>query len=76
LQKRGTGKTICPSEAARLLEPDENWRALMEPVRQVAAALANEQLVEITQRGQVVVLAQVTGPVRIRLVAADNRDIS
>ena len=39
LAARGPGKTICPSEAARLLGGDDAFRPLMPIVRAAAAAL-------------------------------------
>ena len=67
LDARGEGKTICPSEAARAVGGDE-WRDLMQPARDAAQSLVDGGEVEITQRGEVVDLATVRGPVRIRRV--------
>lgn len=39
--KRGKGKTFCPSEAAREVDPHD-WKPLMEPVREEARKLYNE----------------------------------
>ena len=36
LGARGPQKTICPSEAARALAGDEDFRPYMEPVREAA----------------------------------------
>lgn len=44
------GGSICPSEVARALWP-EDWRAKMEAVRAVGRALAREGAIEITQGG-------------------------
>ena len=33
LERRGPGRTICPSEAARALGGDEDFRRHMDPVR-------------------------------------------
>ena len=65
LDQRATGRTICPSEAARRVDP-ENWRPLMEPARRVAARLVEAGEVEMTQQGQVVDPATARGPVRLR----------
>ncbi len=43
--------TICPSEVARALSPDD-WRELMNDVRTVGTRLARESKIEITQRGE------------------------
>ncbi len=65
LAARADTSTICPSDAARAVEPD-NWRPLMEPARQAAARLVASGDVEITQGGEVVDLASARGPIRIR----------
>jgi hypothetical protein len=64
LEQRDEGKTICPSEAARALAGDQDFRPLMAPVRRVADAMAQ---VEITQKGHVVELDAARGPIRLRL---------
>lgn len=78
LAQRGPGKTICPSEVARALdrgarpgsEPDEEsapgWRALMDPVREAAGRLVASGEVVATQKGEVIDLATVKGPIRLR----------
>ncbi|PPU05113.1 DUF3253 domain-containing protein [Xanthomonas arboricola] len=67
LARRLPEQSICPSEVARALGDDEaRWRALMPQIRTVAADLAGEDVVQITQRGQVVDLSTVRGPVRLR----------
>ncbi|WP_337191691.1 DUF3253 domain-containing protein [Nocardioides flavescens] len=59
-------KTICPSDVARRIGPADGWRDLMDPVRAAARRLVAAGEVEITQRGEVVDLATVKGPIRIR----------
>ena len=66
LDARAPGATICPSEAARAVDP-EGWRDLVPQVRAVAGRLAARGEVEVTQRGEVVDLAAARGPVRLRL---------
>jgi hypothetical protein len=66
LAARGLGATICPSEAARAIEPDA-WRDLMEPARSAARRLVNRGLAEITQGGRVVDPSTAKGAVRICL---------
>jgi hypothetical protein len=51
LASRDPGKTICPSEAARVLDP-EGWRRLMPQVRSVAVGLARQGRLEITRHGK------------------------
>lgn len=50
--RRAPGYSICPSEVARALSPDD-WRPLMPKVRDVARRLAGEGRVLVTQRGEV-----------------------
>ncbi|MEM7274075.1 MAG: DUF2256 and DUF3253 domain-containing protein [Actinomycetota bacterium] len=67
LAARAGGATICPSEAARSVDP-EGWRDLMEPTRSAARRLVAVGEVEITQRGRPVDPSTAKGPIRIRLV--------
>jgi hypothetical protein len=68
---RGPGKTFCPSEAARRLVPDDAaddaWRALMTPVRRVAARLVSAGRLRASQRGEPVDPAAARGPIRLGL---------
>ncbi|MBV8992084.1 MAG: DUF3253 domain-containing protein [Solirubrobacterales bacterium] len=71
LGKRDAGATICPSETARTVAgsgPEAQWRVLMPEIRRVAAALAGEGAIEVTQGGLPVDPASAHGPVRLRLV--------
>ncbi len=68
LDARAPGATICPSEAARAVDP-EGWRGLLPHARAVAGRLAERGEVEATQRGAVVDVATARGPVRIRRVS-------
>jgi hypothetical protein len=65
LDSRRPGVTICPSEAARAVDP-EGWRELMPAARAAAGRLAAAGEVEVTQAGEVVDVATARGPVRIR----------
>ncbi|MCB0896195.1 MAG: DUF3253 domain-containing protein [Nocardioides sp.] len=65
LEQRRPGATICPSDAARAVEPDD-WRPLMDAARAAAARLASAGQVEVTQGGEVVDVTTARGPVRIR----------
>lgn len=67
LGERARGATICPSEVARSLAPDDEWRALMEPVRQAARRLVAKGVLDITQGGHVVDASTAKGPIRLRL---------
>lgn len=68
LEQRAGGATICPSDVARSVAPDDEdaWRGLMEPVRRAARRLVAAGEVEITQRGSVVDPSTAKGPIRIR----------
>ena len=65
LDVRGPGKTICPSEAARKVEPDD-WRPLIEPARRAARRMVERGALEICQRGKVVDPTGARGPIRLR----------
>jgi hypothetical protein len=64
LDRRGPGKTICPSEAARALA--EDWRPLMPEVREAAYAMADRGELEVTQKGEVVDGRTARGAIRLR----------
>ena len=51
LEKRGSGKSICPSEAAREAF-GEDWRGHMRHVRSAAVHLAREGRIVITRKGK------------------------
>lgn len=52
MRERGSGKTCCPSEVARMVAtPGENWRCKMADVHEAAAFLQNEHLIELTWKG-------------------------
>ncbi len=66
---RGTRKSLCPSEAARAVAGQNgDWRGLMNDTRAVAADLAHEGHIEITQKNMIVDSADARGPIRLRLV--------
>lgn len=68
LETLSRNATICPSEAARAVDPD-GWRELMEPARSAARRLVVAGTVEITQAGKVVDPSTARGPIRIRRLA-------
>lgn len=67
LAGRERGATICPSEAARAVFP-EDWREHMEDARRAGRRLVAAGKVVFTQKGQVVDESRARGPVRVRLV--------
>jgi hypothetical protein len=60
LAHRDPGKTICPSEAARAAG------ASMDDVRAAARTLVADGEIVVTQKGEVVDLDGVKGPIRLR----------
>ena len=74
LAERGRDKTICPSEAAKLVgglaegeATRHNWETLMEPARAAARRLVAADRIVITQKGRVVDPSTAKGPIRLRL---------
>jgi hypothetical protein len=65
LDQRAPTSSICPSEAARTVDP-EGWRDLMPQARAAAGRLAAAGTVEVTQGGAVVDAGTARGPVRVR----------
>ncbi|WIB76730.1 DUF3253 domain-containing protein [Curtobacterium sp. MCPF17_002] len=65
LAARARSSSICPSEVARALDPDD-WRDLMEPARRAARRMVARGEVEITQHGVVIDPSTAKGPIRIR----------
>ncbi|MBH5143275.1 MAG: S-adenosylmethionine tRNA ribosyltransferase [Rhodococcus erythropolis] len=65
LSARSAESSICPSDVARAAAPD-NWRPLMDPVREAARHMVADGEVQITQGGEVVDPESVRGPIRIR----------
>jgi hypothetical protein len=66
LAARARGATLCPSEVARA-RGGEDWRALMEPVREAARRLVARGLLDITQGGRPVDPSTARGAIRLRL---------
>lgn len=64
--QRGPDKTICPSEVAKNLFP-ENWRNQMQNIRDAAFELQVENQVQILQKGKLVDIETSKGPIRIRV---------
>jgi hypothetical protein len=65
LSARSPESSICPSDVARAVAPDD-WRPLMEPVREAARRMVADGEVEVTQGGNVIDPKSVHGPIRIR----------
>ena len=76
LAERGRDKSICPSEAAKLVAGEDrekerparrDWEALMEPARAAARRLVAAGTIVMTQRNQIVDPSTAKGPIRLRL---------
>lgn len=65
LDQRPGSTTICPSEAARHVDP-EGWRELLEPARRAARRMVAAGTLEIVQNGHVVDPSRARGPIRLR----------
>lgn len=64
VNERDVGKTICPSEVARAVRPDD-WRPLMKKVRQAAIRLADDGHISIYRKGKPIPTDQVRGVIRL-----------
>jgi len=65
LSQRGDGKSICPSEAARAVDP-AGWNKLMPQARAAARRLVARGTIVITQQGSVVDPSRARGAIRLR----------
>ena len=73
LSARGTGKTACPSEAARSLAgPDGHWRAHMDAVHREVDRLVAERRIALSWKGQA--LPRRDGPYRMRLASPNDAE--
>ncbi len=63
---RGPGKSICPSEAARLLDEVE-WRSRLGEVRAAAARLSRAGRIDILRKGRPIEPGEMRGVVRLRV---------
>lgn len=72
LESRQPPATICPSEAARALAPDD-WRPLMPQVRAVAVIMAKTGVLDIRQGGKTVRPDEpIRGPIRLARKTTDG----
>ncbi len=65
-RERGPGKSICPSDVARTMQP--NWQVLLPVVRRVAVRLALDGKIEITRKGRAIDPLTMKGVIRLRTV--------
>ena len=67
LRGRSPDASICPSEVARQLWPEDGWRDAMPVIRRVAVRLASIGVIRITQADVELDPGQpATGPIRLR----------
>ncbi|RFZ95232.1 DUF3253 domain-containing protein [Mucilaginibacter conchicola] len=66
--QRAPYKTVCPSEIACAMFP-EDWRKHMDEVRVAAIELQKAGEVTITQKGKPVDVDRIKGPVRIKFIS-------
>jgi hypothetical protein len=69
LAERGRDKTICPSEAAKLVggkDTRSDWEGLMEPARAAARRLVAQGMIVVTQGGRVVDASTAKGAIRLK----------
>jgi hypothetical protein len=64
LRHRDAEKTICPSDAARVVG-GVSWRSVMDEAREVAYGLADQGVLEVRQRGEKVHGRTAKGPIRL-----------
>jgi Protein of unknown function (DUF3253) len=67
-----TGKSVCPTQAARALAgnpPGEQWRASLSPIRLAALRLAKAGKIEILRKGKPISPDALHGVIRLRLTS-------
>jgi hypothetical protein len=75
--ERGPKKSICPTDAARLLAgnpADASWRGKLSPVRLAAQRLAKAGKIEILRKGKRIAPEDARGVIRLRLAAGSEED--
>ncbi len=71
VEQRGPGKSICPSEAARAVWP-EDWQKRMREVRAVAVGMARKGEISILRKGKPVDPEDFRGVYRLSLPVGDG----
>ena len=69
LRSRQPGKTICPSDVARIIG-GQGWREVLPAVRDRAVRMAEQGSLEVLRRGRVVKSKCTEGVLRYRLTRA------
>lgn len=68
--QRGPDKSICPTDAARLLAgnpADDKWRGSLSPIRLAAQRLAKAGKIQILRKGKPVAPEDARGVIRLRI---------
>lgn len=73
VEQRGAGKSICPSEAARALWP-EDWQKRMREVRSAAIGMARKGQISILRKGRPVDPDDFKGVYRLSLPAPQDSE--
>lgn len=69
VEARGPEKSICPTEAARVLSP-EGWHGKLKLVRETAIRMAKEGRLLVLRKGKKVDdLGDVRGVIRLRAIS-------
>ena len=71
LNEAGEGRSISPTDAARVLKPDAEWHVLMPAVRRVAVGLAVAGRLVIYRKGEPVDPQDFKGVYRLGLPRRD-----
>jgi hypothetical protein len=77
LATRGGEKTICPTDAARVLAgnpKDDSWRAKLAPIKLAAIRLARAEKIDILRKGKPIAPDAVHGVIRLRLAGPGTPD--
>jgi len=75
LRSREPGRSICPSEIARIVVGD-TWRTLLPLVRERAVTFSEQGQLDILRRGRVVTAKPTQGMLRYRLRHTPARTVS
>ncbi len=70
LAARGPDKSICPTDAARVLAGNpagDKWRGSLSPIRLAAQRLAKAGQIEILRKGKPIAPETAHGVIRLRL---------
>lgn len=72
--QRGPDKSICPTDAARLLAGNpqgDKWRASLSPIRLAAQRLAKAGKIQILRKGKPIAPEDAHGVIRLRIAPVE-----